>query len=484
MPGEKPRLENPAAVGLTSWQNFYQSVRDPSWPDCDDEAQFGALPDWIREECCKHGYVVGQYRDMPHLAQRIFPIKTATACQLKWTWSTVFLTTGVTSSCHRTNKHRFDTESFDFHNTPVKIDDRQHMLKGLWPQQGCSYCKDIESAGGQSDRMTNLDMSGIHAPPELEHDLSSVKVTPRILEVYFDNTCNLKCVYCGPAFSSLWVAENARYGDFKYRDLVLSANWRKDSDIAKNKNKLFAWIKKHGSALTNFNILGGEPLYQQDLDQCLDFFGQYPHPHLSLQIFSNLNATSERLGNVLDKVHNLITQNRIARFTVTASLDCWGPPQEYARYPLKLETWQRNFETLVSQDWLHLVVGSTITPLTIHTLPDLIQKLNQYRAQRKIGHYFNSVNSPSYMFIDILGDIFLPDFDRAISIAAKDTLDDANIVDYLQGIKQQSSSKGVNEHEVNKLSVFLDEMDRRRNMNWQHTFPWLVDPIKAVVDQK
>jgi MoaA/NifB/PqqE/SkfB family radical SAM enzyme len=29
-----------------------------------------------------------------------------------------------------------------------------------------------------------------------------VHVTPRILEVYFDNTCNLKCLYCGPHFSS------------------------------------------------------------------------------------------------------------------------------------------------------------------------------------------------------------------------------------------------------------------------------------------
>ena len=30
-----------------------------------------------------------------------FPIKTKTACQYKWTWSTVFLSTGTSSSCHR-----------------------------------------------------------------------------------------------------------------------------------------------------------------------------------------------------------------------------------------------------------------------------------------------------------------------------------------------------------------------------------------------
>ncbi len=30
-----------------------------------------------------------------------FPIETATACQFKWTWSTLFLSVGTSSSCHR-----------------------------------------------------------------------------------------------------------------------------------------------------------------------------------------------------------------------------------------------------------------------------------------------------------------------------------------------------------------------------------------------
>ena len=57
------------------------------------------------------------------------------------------------------------------------------MLQGLWPEQGCEYCRNIEQAGGQSDRITNLNFPGIHAPPELDQDLNAVNVTPRILEV-------------------------------------------------------------------------------------------------------------------------------------------------------------------------------------------------------------------------------------------------------------------------------------------------------------
>jgi hypothetical protein len=134
------------------------------------------------------GYTPGQFKKTSKLVNRVFPIKTATACQLKWNWSTIFLSTEETASCHRTDHHRFDTDQFDFHNTPSKLQDREHMLNGQWPERGCSYCQDIEQAGGQSDRITNLDFPGVHAPPELAINSTATSVTPRILEVYFDNT--------------------------------------------------------------------------------------------------------------------------------------------------------------------------------------------------------------------------------------------------------------------------------------------------------
>jgi pyruvate-formate lyase-activating enzyme len=150
------------------------------------------------------------------------------------------------------------------------------MLNGQWPEKGCTYCQNIEAAGGQSDRITNLDFPGIHAPPELDQDLDAVRVTPRILEVYFDNTCNLKCLYCGPHFSTLWDAENIRHGDPAFV---------KSTNMELNKHKLFEWLKINGHNLSIFNILGGEPLYQEELEQCLTLFEQYPAPELKLQIF-------------------------------------------------------------------------------------------------------------------------------------------------------------------------------------------------------
>lgn len=406
--------------------------------------------------------------------QKVFPIKTETACQLKWSWSTIYLAAEMTASCHRTNHHRFDTNAFNFHNTPEKINDRERMLQGRWPERGCQYCKNIELAGGQSDRITNLDFPGIHAPEELDTNLSAVHVTPRILEVYFDNTCNLKCVYCGSYFSSLWDAENRKFGSFTQGGVSFDLPYQKSSNIESNKQKLFEWLKQHRSSLTLFNILGGEPLYQKELEQCLNLFDQYPAPELKLQIFTNLNTNLDHLQKIVTKVKTLINTNKLREFEVTASLDCWGKPQEYVRYPIDLVSWEQNFNYLVEQDWINLIVSSTITPLTVKTLPELLEKINQWRQVRQIYHYQNSVVHPSYMFIDMFGDIFTNDFARALELKPETTPEEVSSKEYLRGIAQQAASGSPNLEKITDLFVFLNENDRRRGCNWREVFPWLV----------
>lgn len=452
---------------MTTWQEFYSAIKDPSWPSCDDELEFDRLPITIQQECkTKFGYIPGAFRKSSKLPHRRFPISTATSCQLKWNWSTIYLTTEKTASCHRTNHHKFDTDLFDFHNTPSKLQDRSHMLAGEWPEKGCDYCRAIEDAGGQSDRMTNLDLPGMHAPIELDRDSCATKVTPRILEVYFDNTCNLKCLYCGPYFSSLWDAENIQHG---------LPPFAKSTNIEHNKAKMFDWLKHNRQHLTNFNVLGGEPLFQKELLQCLDFFNQHPAPALKLQIFSNLNAKLSHLQHVVERVQDLIARDCLREFEVTASLDCWGAPQEYVRYPLKLGVWQENFEYLLEQPDINLIIGSTITPLTIHTLPDLMEKINHWHSIRPIYHYQNSVNNPSYFFIDIFGDIFSEAFARAIDLKPSLTEEQKKSRHYLMGIARQSASRGPNVEEIHKLFKFLNTIDNRRNTDWTAIFPWLID---------
>jgi len=464
---------------MSTWQEFYTQVRANSWPECHDEQEFDTLPLKIQQELCDvFGYVPGRFKTQSKLANRVFPIKTATACQLKWNWSTVYLANEMTASCHRTDAHKFDTDTFNFHNTPKKLDDRRRMLQGEWPESGCNYCQDIEQAGGASDRITNLDFPGIHAPPELLTDPHATSVTPRILEVYFDNTCNLKCVYCGPQLSSLWAAENKRHGMFTSGDLKLSDRFEKSKNIEANKQKLFAWLKENAQHLTVFNILGGEPLYQTELEQSLDLFEQYPAPELKLQIFTNLNSKLAHLTKIVEQVRRLIDRGHLREFEVTASLDCWGAEQEYVRFPLKLDVWETNFEYLLSQPWINLIVGSTVTPLTIKTLPDLLERLVQWNKVRKVYHYQNSVSGRNHLKVEVFGDIFRSDFARALALKATGTPEDESAKTYLEGIARQSYQATPNIPEIKNLYALLNELDRRRGTSWPTTFPWLVDEFK------
>jgi hypothetical protein len=85
------------------------------------------------------------------------------------------------------------------------------------------------------------------------------------------------------------------------------------------------------------------------------------------------------------------------------------------------------------------------------------------------------------MFIDIFGDLFVEDFNKALSMMPQDDQDQSNTYRYLQGISQQSAENPVNKREVQKLKTFLDEMDRRRNTDWQKVFPWLAPVFTKIL---
>jgi len=195
-------------------------------------------------------------------------------------------------------------------------------------------------------------------------------------------------------------------------------------------------------------------------------------------MFTNLNARLPYLQKIIQRVKKLIDSECIREFEITASLDCWGAPQEYVRYPLKLIEWEKNFEYLLSQSWINLIINSTVTPLTIKTLPDLLCKINQWNHTRKVYHYQNSVNGPDHMFIDLFGGIFQEDFDRAIELKPDQTPEDRASKNYLIGIAKQSQFGGPKPEQIRQLFDFLNKIDQRRNTHWPMIFPWLVSEFK------
>tara|TARA_B110000238_G_scaffold66522_1_gene73021 strand:+ start:2555 stop:3838 length:1284 start_codon:yes stop_codon:yes gene_type:complete len=410
----------------------------------------------------------------------IFPIKTATACQFKWSWSTIFLSKGTTTSCHRCNHWEFDLDTLkDFHNLPGKIADREKMLDGLWPGNGCEYCKKIEDAGGSSERTAWINKKDLIPPEILAGDMKATKVTPRLLEVYFTNVCNQACVYCTPQFSSQIEAELRKHGK-------ISANpsYMNHPSIGDNYplylQKFWEWMEEHGSELYEFQILGGEPLYQKEFEQCLNFFDKHPNPNLIMRIFSNLKHDEEKFKKKIQKVNDLIANKKIRELHIVASQDCWGPQAEYARYGMNLKNWEANIRYCLSQG-VPVNIHMTISALTIPTLGDFIDKIYSLRKEYKAGLWIssNTIVNPECLDPYIFGD--------KIAFYLEDVLtkltdpNDKQQKECLEGILAGMKSSKVNTKQVNDFKNYLDEIDRRRNTNWRILYPVISDIAETII---
>lgn len=413
---------------------------------------------------------------------KIFPIKTQTSCVFKWAWSTIYLNLGTTASCHRTKQFEINPDTIlDFHNLPDKLAERRRMRQGLWPENNCGYCKDIENAGGMSDRMYQNRRDDI-TPLELYQDIDQDIVTPTILEIYFNNTCNMSCLYCGSHFSSVWEQETKKFGEFSSGTTMMipPIQWSQQRFGSAERypamlEKFWQWLHNHYQNIRHYQILGGEPFYQPEFEQSLDFWSQHPNPNLTINLVTNLKVPENKFRTYIDKMTDMANAGTIKAVQISASLDCWGPVAEHVRTGLDLKQWQSNFEYLLDREHVVVCINSAIANLTIKAMPELMRRIRDYNKHlpqsRQIHHAFQTAEGPEWMRPDIFGaGVFDNDFQEIISI-----IESQHNRDHMQGIALQVQNTPRDCKKIQDLKIFLTEMDRRRGTDWQSIFPWLAN---------
>lgn len=405
-----------------------------------------------------------------------FPIKTDTACSSKWTWSTIWLNRGKTSSCHRVDPVDIDPNNFgSFHNLPKKLLDRELMLQGQWPTGGCEYCQKIEAAGGHSDRQHNNSIGG-YVPIELNIDPKAINVTPKIVEIFARNTCNFSCIYCAEDLSSQIQYENQKFG---YNYGIKQIPIINKTDNVDYFNQFLEWLDNNIQGLGRLHLLGGETFIQHDLlESVLDIIERKPSPNLQLNIFSNFNAPEKHWINYTSRIKDFCVSGNLSRFDLTCSLDCWGPEQEYVRYGLDLNLLESRLAWAAeqSEDWLYLNVNQTVSSMTIKTMPDLIEKIKKYSKHRHIGHYFMFVDGYDFQHPDIFDySMWADDFTRILSTMPDETVSQQEAIVRMQGLsKRLESTCSKDNDKIARLHDYLDELDRRRKTNWRVLFPYLI----------
>ena len=427
--------------------------------------------------------------------KNFFPKTTDPQCLLKWNWSTLLLNEGTTRSCHRCLREPIDLENFDdFHNLPHKIKEREIMLSGKWPtvENGgsghCNHCKKVEDAGGISDRINMLDMPN-QSPPELEVDPRATSVTPRILEILLNDTCNLKCVYCGPAFSSQWQSEIKKYGALTDPDgKPIQGRTPTSSGMFKSKeqpaylSKTTDWLRRNAHKLARLHLQGGETFYQSELDDILDALEDQEARHLELNIISNLMVKEKDFVSRIERIKKLCADRKIGRFDLTASIDGWGPEAEYARTGLDCDHFEKLFSYIVEQKWITTHVNLTMTAMTVRTLPQLVTKILHYREKNpKISIRAGALTGSPFLHPAVFGRKFWMDsypnnnsyLQDILSVWPKVDHHDVNQMQELKSIFETIPNEMPEKNMLRYFKHYLDQLDKRRNTNWRKVFPYL-----------
>ena len=433
-------------------------------------------------------------------------------CLAKWTQVTMHLHNGTTHSCHHPKPHKIPLEEVltnptALHNTKFKKEIRKEMLEDKKPDE-CDYCWNIENASyAFSDR--TLKSSEPWSAPYLEDILKSgwkKNYNPKYVEVSFSNTCNFKCSYCGPLYSSKWMEEINTHGPYKTSTNYNDVEWFKKEDtmpyLASDKNPyvdaFWKWWPEMYQDLHTFRITGGEPLLNKDTFKILDYIIETPTPNkkLSLCINSNLGIPKKLFDEFVNKIEKILDKELVHEFIIFTSCDTWGPQAEYIRNGFDYNLFKERIDFLLDKfKPLTIDIMSTYNALSVPNYKYLIEDVAELKKRHHNPYrYWGSsllldssyLRFPEHQTVKILEDSWVTAIDEQ-----------AKLVDFYEQVRTGVvDGHGFTDIEINKIIrikdwftssegnkmidtnrkdfyKFITEHDIRRNTNFCKTFPEL-----------
>ena len=429
-----------------------------------------------------------------------------TFCGSKWYNATIWLGSGMSTSCHHPPAHYVPVEDILYnpkgiHNTPEKKDDRAKMQAGLRPE-GCEYCWKIEDMGKDhiSDRLYKSKIFTAKELDDARHAHASEDFDLRTLEIAFDRTCNFACSYCNPAFSTTWVKDIKRNGP--YENLLSDGrnhftHEHKDAEKFHYKETnpyveaFFKWWDTDlHKTLRELRITGGEPLMSPSTWRLMDWF-EANKGASDCVLAINSNMVGKPVKEFIDKTHST------APMELYTSCEAMYDQAEYIRDGLVWEEWIENINYACAKGNIaNFHIMCTINALCLESLPDFIRMvmamklttLGRPGRPKSINMSFNILRFPSFQSPLILPEkmrthhkeqleLVLETFDCAgkqlMSGGEADQIQ--RLIDYLDVVKTPHSGAFEQPKLENDFKQFYTQYDERRGKDFCATFPHLAD---------
>ena len=424
--------------------------------------------------------------------------KSSSFCGAKWYNATIWLGSGMTTSCHHPPAHRVPDEVATnpklLHNTPEKKQDRDMMQRGERPK-GCEYCWKIEDMERDaiSDRVYKSKIYPIEALNEAYNTPSDQDVDLRTLEIAFDRTCQFACSYCNPAFSSTWVNDIRKNGP--YTELVSdgrnhfththdSAQLYKFGEINPYVEAFHKWWESDlHRTLQELRITGGEPLMSGETWKLIEWFKTNKgKSNTRLAINSNLGTDVD-----IDRLLNSIDGVNIDLYTSNESVSLQA---EYIRDGLVWDDWANNVERLLDSGKIRrLHVMCTINALCLDTLDQLLDCIVNWKLEYghdAISFTLNILRFPSFQSPLVLPDVlrtqhknklvdFMTRHNGASYLEEHEINHLLRLIDYLDIVKTPHSEAFEMPKLLNDFKHFYTQYDQRRGKDFTLTFPNLAD---------
>lgn len=383
----------------------------------------------------------------------------------------------------------------DFLYNQYLFDLKNNLLEG----NKISVC---ESCWKSEEKKENSWRHAEGVVPEEHKNLQSLNPQNRYytqVALYFDNTCDMKCVYCGPWLSSQWAAEIKKIKDNNipttYSLPTLEINHNKDVyniRIQRIHEFLEALGKEAGQTQDHINltILGGEPLLSPEIKDSnflkyIDSFFKFANKDFGLvfTIHTNGNTPKKVLDRFLNDVKKAKTQYKNFNLKIIVSIDTVEKTSEYIRAGSNWSRISENIDTYYQSPLVdQMGFSPTLSIFSITTMEDIVDywialnKTHNTPINMSVGVVYN----PFFMNPYNLTKDYVPYVTRALDkiINNKQCFTDIAyklLTDRLTNIIDSISKKDVLDNNISKeLAKFLEYSKQIRNQDVNDYVPDMV----------
>ena len=305
----------------------------------------------------------------------------------------------------------------DYWNTEFYKDIRKQMLNGDKPR-ACSVCYKEEESGYRSKREwetadweTRLGTGNVNSIIHTVNEDGSMPYNIKYIDMKLGNKCDLACVMCNPADSSLWIPDyNKIEKDPNVSEkLKTTIVWKSEEGAAYNwwKNNEMYWdgIFNELPNLSEIYLIGGEPTINPEfktfLRKCVDTGNS---KHIKLRFNTNGHSIKDK------ELQDLYME--FEQVLMHLSMDGIEEFHNYIRYPSrwrKMEyiLWKHN--ELATAPNIMVDIDTTVSMLNVEHIPDFIKwkvqrhgmwNINPVSFRGLIGLHL--LHHPSFLSVQVL----------------------------------------------------------------------------------